>query len=184
MKTRSNALRTNQLTEIGILLALAMVIELAFMFLPRQPQGGSVSLTMLPLFIIAYRHGLKVGVISGIVYGFLDLMLNGFTLWHWGSLFLDYLFAFGVVGFGALLFNLNRDSIKLFIFGIIFGSFLRFVMHFLSGVILFGEYAPEGTPVVLYSLTYNGSYMLGSTLLVAVVGALVFIRMKDQLQTQ
>ncbi len=173
-------LQTNQITEIAILLAMAVVIELAFMVLPRQPQGGSVSLTMLPLLIIAYRHGLKIGVLSGVIYGFLDLMLSGFTLYHWGSLFLDYLFAFGVLGLASLLFYLKKDSRKMFVLGIIFGGFLRFFMHFLSGAILFGEFAPEGTPVLVYSLVYNGTYMAGSILLCVIVGFLIFKRIQSQ----
>ena len=38
--------------------------------------------------------------------------------------------------------------------------FLRFVCSFLSGIVIWGAYAPEGTPVWIYSLTYNGGYML------------------------
>jgi len=183
MTSQKKGLRTNQITEIGILLALATVTELAFMFLPRQPQGGSISLTMLPLFVITYRHGFKVGLIGGMIYGFLDLMLNGFTIYHWGSLFLDYLFAFGAVGLSALAFKIDKDSAIYFMVGILIGSFARFIMHFLSGAILFGEYAPEGTPVVLYSLTYNGSYMLGSMVLCMVIGGLIFRRLNEQLQS-
>ena len=36
----------------------------------------------------------------------------------------------------------------------------RFLSHFLSGVVFFGMYAPEGMSPVVYSAVYNGSYML------------------------
>ena len=39
-------------------------------------------------------------------------------------------------------------------------TLIRFVCSFLSGVLLWGSYAPEGMNVWVYSLTYNASYMI------------------------
>jgi thiamine transporter len=46
---------------------------------------------------------------------------------------------------------------------------LRFVCSFLSGVVLWDSYAPEGMNIWVYSLVYNGSYMLGNAAIAAVV---------------
>jgi len=165
------------------MLALAVVFQLVAMVLPRQPQGGSISITMLPLIILAYRHGLKVGILSGMVYGILDAMITGFAFVgiHWGVLFFDYLLAFGSIGFSALVFKLNKRSLKIFVLGTILGTTLRYFFHFLSGVILFSEYAPEGQPVVIYSLIYNGWYMVPSIVLTIVIGAALYVRLKETL---
>ncbi|MEG1774399.1 MAG: energy-coupled thiamine transporter ThiT, partial [Oscillospiraceae bacterium] len=42
---------------------------------------------------------------------------------------------------------------------------MRFLCSFTSGILLWGEYAPEGFPVWLYSLTYNGGYMSAELIL-------------------
>lgn len=176
-------LNTRVIAEISIMLALAVVFQLVAMVLPRQPQGGSISITMLPLIILAYRHGLKVGILSGMVYGILDAMITGFAFVgiHWGVLFFDYLLAFGSIGFSALVFKLNKRSLKIFVLGTILGTTLRYFFHFLSGVILFSEYAPEGQPVVIYSLIYNGWYMVPSIVLTIVIGAALYVRLKETL---
>lgn len=35
----------------------------------------------------------------------------------------------------------------------------RFICHFISGIIFFAIYAPEGMNPLLYSAIYNGSYL-------------------------
>ncbi len=179
------ALTTNQMAEISLLIAIAVVIELITMSLPlpRMPQGGSIDFTMLPLIIIAYRHGFKIGIIGGMIYSLLDLIVGGLGLYHWGSLFLDYLFAFGAMGLAALVFKINKENIIVFILGILLAGLVRFFFHFLSGVILFGEFAPDDQPVVEYSLFYNAGYMLPSIAITMLLGALVFLRLKQTLNT-
>lgn len=173
------SLTTKRIAFIGVSLALAAAIEVVFMFLPSLPQGGRISLSLIPIFILAYKEGPWVGILGGIIFGLINLMLSGFQLYGvWQSLFLDYLFAFGLVGAAGFIFKMAPDNRWFFIAGIFVGSFLRFSMHFLSGVLLFGEFAPEGTPAALYSLIYNGSYMLPSALLMMLVGGLFFSRLK------
>lgn len=172
-------LTTKRIAFIGVTLALAAAIEVVLMFLPSLPQGGRISLSLIPIFILAYKEGPWVGILGGVIFGLINLMLAGFQLYGvWQSLFLDYLFAFGIAGVSGFIFKMAPDNRWFFVLGIFVGSFLRFAMHFLSGVLLFGEFAPEGTPAVLYSLVYNGSYMLPSALLMMVVGGFIFTRIK------
>jgi len=65
---------------------------------------------------------------------------------------LDYPLAFGALGLAGLF----SSNVVLATFVGIFG---RFLAHFISGVVWFGQYAPEGTPVAVYSAIYNGSYL-------------------------
>jgi thiamine transporter len=46
-------------------------------------------------------------------------------------------------------------------------------MHFLSGVLIFGSYAPEGQSAAVYSLIYNGSYMLPEMILTTLVAVIL-----------
>ncbi|MFP4077959.1 MAG: energy-coupled thiamine transporter ThiT [Candidatus Izemoplasmataceae bacterium] len=181
----NNRLNTKTLSEVSILLALAAVLELIAMLFPRQPQGGSISLSMLPVLLIAYRHGLKVGIFSGVAYAILDMIISGFSFvgLHWGVVPLDYLLAYGVLGTSALIFRINRDSVAIFALGMFAAMMGRFFFHFLSGAILFGEYAPEGQPVPIYSILYNGAYMVPSIVLTLLIGVPIFIRLKEQLQS-
>jgi thiamine transporter len=50
------------------------------------------------------------------------------------------------------------------------------MVHVISGVVFFADYAPEGTPVLLYSLLYNGSYLLPEAVLVGAILYLLRVR--------
>ena len=60
------------------------------------------------------------------------------------------------------------------IIGTVIGGLLRYLIHFIGGIVFFAEYAPEGQPVWLYSLVYNGSYIIPATILSAIVAVLLF----------
>lgn len=47
------------------------------------------------------------------------------------------------------------------------GIFGRFVAHFISGVVFFGPYAPEGMSPIVYSALYNGGYIVPELLVSA-----------------
>ena len=47
-------------------------------------------------------------------------------------------------------------------------------MHFLSGIFAFGAFAPEGTPVALYSLGYQAAYVFPDIVIAIAAGVLVF----------
>lgn len=179
-------MNTTKLTEIGILVSLAVVLEVIFTglaaFLPflALPYGGRISLSMLPLFIIAYRHGLKGGVIGGMAYGVLNLMLDG-VLWHWGSLFLDYIFAFGAIGLGGLVVTVMNKNVTSFSLVVIIGTIGRFVFSYLSGVIIFamilGFMPDEFNNPWWYSFVYNIYYILPSAALSIVIGIPLILKL-------
>ncbi|MGE4283906.1 MAG: energy-coupled thiamine transporter ThiT, partial [Clostridia bacterium] len=138
---------TRMIVYGGLCVALSFV--LSYIRLYHWPQGGSVTpASMLPMFFFAVVFGPVAGIIAGTAYGFLQLIQDPYVV-HWAQLFLDYPLAFGVMG----LAGLYKRSLAV---GSIIGGFGRFFMHFLSGVVFFGSYAPEGMNVMLYSLTVNG----------------------------
>lgn len=179
--------QTKQISEVAILVSLAVVLEVVFTglsaFMPwmQLPYGGRISLSMLPLFIIAYRHGFKYGALGGMVYGVLNLLLDG-VLWSPWSLPLDYLLAFGSIGLGAFGKTLFGANIKGFIAVVFIGSFFRYLFHVLSGAWLFGAYAGDYgfENIYVYSLVYNAYYLWLSALLCGVVGIFLIKRLNQE----
>ena len=150
---------TRVLAEIAIGVALATVLSTIKIF--SMPYGGSVTLgSMVPILLIAFRRDVKVGVTAGVIYGLVQMMLDGWFYSPVGML-LDYPLAFGVLGIAALF---KKQPI----IGVVVGLAGRFMCHFLSGVVFFGMYAPEGMSPVLYSAIYNGGY-IGAELVISAV---------------
>lgn len=174
-------METRKMTEIGILVAVAGVLELISTLIPflRMYNGGSVSLGMLPIFIIAYKHGVKDGLIAGFVFGIMNFILGGIVI-HWGSIFFDYFFAFTVLGFAGIFKQKVGDTSKSFVYGIIFGGFLRYLMHSFSGVLFFSQYAGNEGAFIYSFVFYNLPYMSISILLCVIVG----VTIKDRIMTQ
>lgn len=154
------------MAEIAIMAALAFILDLLTL-LRFWPQGGSVSFAMLPIFIIAFRRGWKAGLVTGFIYGIIELIYNPYIV-HWVQAFLEYPFAYTLVGTaGFLVVKKEMSRIQqsiVIIVGVFIGSLLRFLVHFIAALIWFGEYAPEGTPVPIYAFAYNVSYMAPSFL--------------------
>ena len=166
-----------RLAECGIMLALAVILN---EFTPiKLPFGGSVTFfSQLPIVVISYRHGVKWGLFTGLAMGIIEMLfgLSNFSYVTGIAAYLILIFADYVVAFSALgLGGIFRGSIKNQALSLAAGgalvSVIRFVCHFISGVTIWGGYA-EDTPVAIYSLTYNGSYMLPE-LILTVIGALV-----------
>jgi thiamine transporter len=170
--------RTRILVEVAILVAMAFVLELGFSFLPAMPQGGRIGVSMLPLIVIAWRHGIGFGIIGGVVYGLLNLMLDG-VLYHWASFFLDYTIAFGVIGFSGIAKKLFGDKVYVFGLAILLAFVFRFISHTVSGVLLFGEYAPAGQNVWIYSMGYQLTYLLPAFVITLLVGLGVYFPLKS-----
>ena len=163
------------LCESAVMIALATVLSFVKI---EWPFGGSITIcSMLPILLIAYRYNVAWGCFTGVVYGLIQLLLgmSNFAYATSGlavvmiALF-DYLVAFGAIGFGGLFKKMKNQAVGLCI-GAILAGFLRFVCHFISGVTVWGGFA-EDMPAWLYSLTYNGVYMLPETIILA-VGAVI-----------
>jgi len=181
--------KTRVLVEIAIMVAMAFVLELLFTAFPNMPFGGRISLSLLPIIVLSWRQGVIAGVTGGVLFSTLNMLLDGFGPAAWGitfqvfmaSMFLDYLLAFGVVGLAGLMKKAFGNSIYSFAVGIIFAASLRFIMHFISGIVLWSSFAEEGQSAVMYSLLYNGSYMLPTTILLVIVGVLIYTPLKAHL---
>jgi thiamine transporter len=94
---------------------------------------------------------------------------------------LDYVLAFTVLGTAAFFGKPLKDRRAAAALGASSVVFLRFLCSFISGIVIWGSYAPAGTPVWLYSLTYNGSYMLPE-LIITALGALIVVPLLDRVR--
>jgi len=151
-------------------LCAALSVVLSYLTLFRMPQGGSINLSILPLFIFANRHGWKSGIEVGALAGFLDLMFSGYVV-HPVQAFLDYPLASGMLGLSGLWR-------KHLITGTILAGFACFLCYVASGVVFFASYAPEGTNVFLYSIIYNASFFLPKLAINAIVALLLLNRIE------
>ena len=205
--------QTKRLTESAMLLAVAIVLELiSKMFIPELPFGGQITLmSMLPVVLISYRHGIKWGLVSGITYALLEMALGAKTVaaafqpgyFGDGTMLLnafimcalDYLVAFTVLGLGGMFRDREWKASTALALGGAAALTLRYVAHVLSGYILFAGWAEwfftqEGFPAwgaklveslspemlgFVYSLVYNGFYMVPEIIL-TFIGAILLSR--------
>ncbi|WKY45239.1 energy-coupled thiamine transporter ThiT [Eubacteriaceae bacterium ES2] len=162
---KSASAKPRALTFSAIAIAFAFVLNQITLF--QLPQGGAITpLSMLFIVLVGYFFGLRQGLLAGICFGLLDLMIHPYVISPIQML-VDYPLAFGALGLSGLL--RNRDSV---IPGYLLGVSGRFVFSFLSGLIFFGMYAPEGFSGFTWSLVYNGSYLLGEAVLTVIVLAI------------
>ena len=173
------------LAEGAIMIALATI--LSFIQIVKFPWGGSITiLSMLPIAFFSLRYGVKYGLGISFVYSLIQL-IQGIAdgLFGWGltpvalvaCIFIDYIFAFTVLGIAGIFGNKKLSAI---IGGTALALFCRFVCHYISGVLIFNSFGELWTGFNidnswLYSLLYNGAYMLPE-LIFTTVGAIVILK--------
>lgn len=143
---------TKMLVHTAILVALAMLLH--YFKLYHQPTGGSMTLgSMLPLLFIAFRYGSGMGMLGGFVYSIMNFMQNPYIL-HPVQVLFDYPIPFMVLGFIGGKFQ------KRYYLGAITAFTGRFICHVISGVVFFASYTPDDMSPLVYSLTFNASYLI------------------------
>lgn len=151
---------TRMLTEGAICIALSFILGLIKLF--TLPQQGSVTAgQMIPLIIFAMRYGLGKGFVVGALYGLINMMLGG-GIYHPVQAILDYPLAFGLLGLAGIYSVEFQEtkSIAPILKGASIGIIARLICHVLSGVVFFKDYTPDGMNPWIYSITYNGSFLL------------------------
>ena len=172
-------LRVKALTEAAIMVALAQV--LSFIKLMQLPNGGSLTPAMFPILFFSVRWGLGKGLLAGFAFGLLQLIFDGAYAWGWQSMLLDYLLAFTPLGLAGLFRGKTWGIFP----GTVLGCTLRFVVHYISGVTIYRIYQPTEVPgfgvfesAEVYSLVYNGVYMLPNALLALAIAGVLYQPLK------
>ncbi|OCA84382.1 energy-coupled thiamine transporter ThiT [Bacillus sp. FJAT-27225] len=177
--------KTLFLVEVAVFTAIALLLDYAANLLSLKiwPQGGSISIAMVPIFLMAFRWGLRGGLLTGFLLGLLQIVLGQAYVMHPVQGALDYIVAFTAAGaagvFSASVKKAQAEGRKtrwmtFTTLGILLGSALRFIAHFIGGIVFFADSAPAGTPTVLFSFLYNGTYMLPNAIFCAIAVVLVF----------
>ncbi|MGL5507562.1 MAG: energy-coupled thiamine transporter ThiT [Paraclostridium sp.] len=147
---RENKCTTKKMVTVGMFSAISFVLyNIAFI---KYPQGGGITLfSMVPTMILSILYGRSVGVTGGLVFGLLKL-LNGFNVVHPAQFLLDYLLSSMALGLAGQFGSERKiDIIK----GSLLATSLSVLASIISGVVFFGQYAPPGMNVVVYSCIYN-----------------------------
>ncbi|MBB2182046.1 energy-coupled thiamine transporter ThiT [Lachnospiraceae bacterium MD1] len=137
--------------------AMAITLAVLTSLIPvlRLPYGGSITyFSMFFICLIGYLYGPKAGVLTGIAYGFINLLLEPTILFP-VQMLLDYPIAYGFLGLTGFFAKSKYGLIK----GYVIGVLGRYFCHVITGCIFFYMYAPEGVHPFIYSLGYNASYI-------------------------
>lgn len=121
---------------------------------------------------------------------------------------LDYIVAYSCLGFAGVFKTNEKDTTLRLVAGVVLSCIMRYVVHIVSGAIFFGAWAEwffadstgfgsveafkpfcswvmnnfSGTGLsVVYSVIYNGAYMLPETLITALVTPIVYKALKNKI---
>lgn len=172
IKFKSLKFDSKLITRIGLAIALAFILDMIKIYsLPNG--GGSISLgSMIPILLISLVYGPSIGLFTGFLFGVFKLILDPYILNPIQVLF-DYPLPFMLVGIAGFFNNKYL--------GATLGMLLRFLSHFISGVVFFGAYAPEGMSPIFYSLSVNG-IAVGGELLICLI-LLTFLPIERLIKT-
>ena len=203
--------KTKRLTESAMLISVAIVLELVSkMIIPEMPFGGQVTMvSMLPVVLISYRHGVRWGLTAGFGYALIEMAIGtktvaaAFQPGYFGDgtmignailmCLFDYILAYTLLGLGGCFRGRIKNRGMALMCGSLVALGARYLAHIFSGYILFSGWAEwfftqEGFPAWgaalvssvsptalgwLYSVVYNGMFMIPELLLTAAAAFLV-----------
>ena len=179
MQTNSH-LKLRALCEGAVFVALAQILGYIKLF--ELPNGGSLTPAMFPILLYGLRWGLARGLGAGFVFGLLQLIFDGAYAWGWQSMILDYLLAFTPLGLAGLFKGKAWGIFP----GTLLGCLGRFIVHHISGITIYKIIEPTSVPGLgtydnphLYSLVYNGSYMIPNMLLALILAGVLYVPLKS-----
>ncbi|WP_201716492.1 energy-coupled thiamine transporter ThiT [Rossellomorea arthrocnemi] len=164
------------LLEASLMAAFAVILDM----LPsiKLSPSISISIAMVPIFLLSYRRGWKAGMIGGFVWGILQISLGDAWIATPVQMVIEYFIAFAFIGLAGtftgtiqntLGSNRRSKAILWVVIATFAGSLARYFWHFIAGFVFFAEYAPDEMSPLLFSFIANGITMLGSALLCSIV---------------
>ncbi|QOS39135.1 ECF transporter S component [Treponema rectale] len=193
--TRSKSQKAvSQIVIMAMMLAISIALKGITELIPifNWPLGGSVSLVMVPLVLVALFCGPVYGVVAGVIFGVIDFLFDGVISWTPNvtavllSLLLDYVIGFGACGLAGL-FRKQFFERKVWAasLGMTLAGVVRFISSFFSGVIVFtqafdydateGLWADFSAEGIIYSFNYNIGYML-LTIAISVIVLVILLK--------
>jgi thiamine transporter len=166
---------------------VALAFALSWVKLWQMPLGGSVTVaSMLPIMLISIKYGNAIGLGTAFVYSATQLLQaviesDVFPYCETPTtlvicVLFDYLFPFTVLGLSGAFMKVTKirhAEIRAYI-GIVTVVVARFLSHFITGVAIWGQWAPDGMGKYLYSFLYNGSFLSVDFLICIICAVLMF----------
>ncbi len=87
------------IAEVGIAAGLSFILSLFPIW--RMPQGGSITLSMLPVLVVAFRRGIVPGLVCGLIAGVFQSVADPYIV-SLPQFILDYGLSYTVLGFAGL----------------------------------------------------------------------------------
>lgn len=176
-----------RLTESAILIAIGTALSL-FTFQGPWVLGGGITIcSMLPLVLLAHRYGTRWGIFSALTFSLIQLLLGLNNVQYApdalaavGIIVLDYVIAFTAIGFSACFNKVIPNRAWSIVAGICVTFLVRLACHFFSGILIWEVLWPNalGWAAPVWSISYNGSFMLPEIILTSVVAFLSFKPLK------
>ena len=146
MNKKKSFLSVKEIVEMALLISLAIILDLDGLKISLGANGGSIGFTMLPLFILALRHGYIKSLIGiGIAYGITTNLLDG-----WGIIYypFDYFVAYGLsislVGlFSKRIFDNSKEgnnylyNYSFLIIAVLLAGIVRVIGHTISSMVFY-----------------------------------------------
>ncbi len=139
---------------------LSTALALSMIKFAQMPVGGSVSFSCLALILIGARHGFRVSLISGLLFGVL-LLINGPTIAHPLQFILDYPLAYSSFGFaGIFIWNTPLKAVS----ATTLANIVRLHSHVVAGAVFFATDKATVTQAIIASYAYNLTHLLPETI--------------------
>ncbi|MFZ2577757.1 MAG: energy-coupled thiamine transporter ThiT [Lactococcus hircilactis] len=159
------------LAETAIFVALALILSL---FSINYAQTFYMELTVIPLLLLAIRRGLAWGLVAGLLYGLLAIVLGEVTPLSFAQGFLEYIIAPISLGLAGIFHTKNGSTFKTVIYATLLGVFVKYFFHFIAGIIFWGQYAWKGWSAWLYSLVTQGLSGILTALAALIILGLIY----------
>ena len=184
--------KTKRLVESGLMMALATILSFLTVF--QLPYGGAITaVSLLPMLLLCWRQGMRWGFAACFAYSFLRIFIGATTTSVFqglslatllGAALIDYILGYLCLDLGGLFKGKLKNVRAAFTLSVLVACLLKFACHILSGFLFYGQYAswffleagfPGGEEIynsfhgsalaLVYSVIYNGTYMLPETAL-------------------
>jgi len=149
LKLRGMRFDSKRLARIGMFTSLSLVLYM-IKIVPFPQGGGCTLMSVLPVMVLAVLYGMEEAMICAIVVGLTKIVIAPpyFPL----QIPLDYIGGMIAIALVPVFGIQTRGKL---VAGGIFATLLSAWFSILSGVIFFGQFAPEGMNVWAYSAIYN-----------------------------
>ncbi|MBQ8743208.1 MAG: energy-coupled thiamine transporter ThiT [Clostridia bacterium] len=162
-------------------LMIAVASVLSFVKIDMPMGGGLTVCSMVPIVLAAYLYGPKWGLSCAFVYSVFQLLFGLDNVAYATNIglalliiFFDYIVAYTVIGLAGF-FRSSAISVKRIVLASVTVLTLRFVCHFITGIFVWDALWPNefGLSSAVYSLAYNGIYMLPEIITTSIACALL-----------